>query len=290
MLLGVGEADDLASEVLDLAPVEVVTLHELLGDGLGFSLHLGDSALEPEGLVRHLVDGLGPVGSEHHADVVLPDVLDQFLVDDLGGVGVEGSGGLVGQEEQGLLGELPGKDDPLFLSSGQVTRDVHGPVAHVYEFEEGDGLLHTVGGLGTDCLQYVLDDSEVSPESEGPLEHDGDPVLDGLPHGVVFLEGPEVHIDALGVPVADLTGRSLVGESEMPAFDAAGDVVDDAPGIGLVLGVSPQHVEEHALTCTALSDESGDLAGADYSAEVVKYDLTVEFLRNVLDRDQFDRL
>ena len=117
----------------------------------------------------------------------------------------------------------------------------------------------------------------------------GTSVRTALGHGVVFLEGPEVHVDALGVAVACFAGGPLVGKSELPAFDAAVDVIDDTARVGLVFGVSSEHVKENALTRTALTDKTGDLAGAYDSAEVVEHYLAVEFLGYVLDRDEFDR-
>ena len=175
MLLGIVEPDKGLSYVVIVSLLELVLLHELGGDLGRLTLHDDLSHIEPDRDIRHLVDGIGPVRCEDHTDVVLPDVLHKPLVDEGRGVGVEGTGGLVRKEEQGLLSELPCHDDPLLLSSGEVTSDVGGPVSHVDELEELDRLLELVTVLGSirHGLEDVLEDGGVSEESKRPLKHDG---------------------------------------------------------------------------------------------------------------------
>ena len=285
VLGGVVEDDEGLPELAVLGLLEVVVLHELGRDLLGLALVHDVSALEQDGLVRHPVDGLGPVGREDHADVLLPDVVDEALVDDLGRGGVEGSGGLVGEEEQGLLGELPGHDDPLLLASGQVPGDVGGPVCHVDEFEHLDGLVDAVVALDVrrDGLHDVLDDGHVTEERKGPLEHDGDVSLDGLPERVVGLEGPEVHCEGLGLPSALGAFHSGEREVEVAALLAAVHVVDHTSAVGGVLLAPSEHVNENALSRRALSDESEDLPGGKLGADVLEDTASVERLGDVLD-------
>ena len=285
VLGGVVEDDERVSEVPVLGLLEVIVLHELGGNLLGLALLDDVAGVQQDRLVGHPLYGLGPVGGEDHADVLLPDVVDESLVDDLGCGGVEGSGGLVSQEEQGLLGELPGHDDPLLLTSRQIPGYVGRPVGHVDELEHVDGPVDAVVPLDVrgDGLHDVLDDGHVAEERECPLEHDGYVSLDGLSEGVVDLEGPEVHGEGLRLPSALAAFRSLDGEVEVAAFLAAVDVVDHASAVGSVLLAPPEHVNENTLTGGALSDETEDLPGGELGADVLEHTAPVERLGDVLD-------
>ena len=173
------------------------------------------------------------MGCEHHAYAVVTDIVDESLVDDLGGGGVEGSGGFVGEEEQGLLRQLPGHDHTLLLPSGQVPGYVGGPVGEVDHLDHLDGALDTVGLLVVDGLHDVLYDGFVTEEGEGPLKHDCHTCLDIGLEGVGVLEGPVVHIEPLGLPAAYGTGDAGIGEVEVSALATAVDVVDDTSTVGV---------------------------------------------------------
>jgi len=199
VLLGALDAYDRLSDL----DVHLLVPDELYVEGLGYftwgALGLDHPVLQPDGPVRQQFDGLGPVGGDHHGHPGVLDRFDQGLVNGVRGLRVQGPGRFVGQEQQRLAGQLPGEHGPLLLPSGKVTGDVHGAVGHVDHLQQPYGPLHfLLVGLLPHGLEDVLDDAQVTVQSEGPLQHDGDPPAHGHAQGVPLLQSPEVDLDDLG--------------------------------------------------------------------------------------------
>ena len=162
---------------------------------------------------------------------------------------------------------------------------MHGPVCHVDELQEADGLLHALRGALIYGLEDVLDDGFVAEEGEGPLQHDGDPSAYLLSEGVMLRKRPVVDGLDLRVPAAFGAGLPFERQVYVSAGAAAVDVVEYASGVGCVFGAAPQHVQDDALSGTAPPDETDDLPGLEGGAEVVEDDFAVELLAHVLYRD-----
>jgi len=87
------------------------------------------SLLDDSSFVQHIdiisiLDGGQAMGDDDHRGSA-PQGLDAFL-DVFLGLGIQGAGGLVQNEQAGVLVKFPGQKQPLPLSAGQT----HSPVAH----------------------------------------------------------------------------------------------------------------------------------------------------------------
>jgi len=176
------------------------------------------------------VDGLGPMGGDHHAHARVLDGLDERLVHNVRGLGVQGARGLVRQEEQRVARQLPGQDRSLLLPSRQVAGDVHCAVGHVDHLQELYGPLHLLlVRHALDDLEDVLYDGKVPVEGEGPLQHDGDAPAHGQAQGVPLVHGPEIDLGDLRF----LSALGALGPRRWQIEPSAGGAmihpVDDAP-------------------------------------------------------------
>src|SRR4030042_5097914 len=103
---------------------------------------------------------------------------------------VKRSGGFIGKEHCRVLCQLPGEHDPLLLSSGQVTGNMHHPVGKSYLVDEIRSPVDSMFLRVIDvikCVKHILDHPVIPIEGEGALEHDRSPVHHPGLHPVAFL-------------------------------------------------------------------------------------------------------
>ena len=117
--------------------------------------HLGGRAdrddlavLEQERPIREVLDHVREVRGHDHAHALVLDRRHEHAVDDRRRLGVERARGLVGKEQERLLGQLPGKDDPLLLAAGEVAGDMHHAVAEPDLVEEVGGTADGLSRAG----------------------------------------------------------------------------------------------------------------------------------------------
>jgi hypothetical protein len=86
------------------------------------------------------------VGDQHHRDPGLAVEALQDLHDLDAGPAVQVAGGLVGQDQLGLVHEGPRDGHPLLLAAGELVGSVVGAAAQPDRLEEGAGPAMALGG------------------------------------------------------------------------------------------------------------------------------------------------
>ncbi len=167
----------------------------------------------------------GVVGDDHHGHALLAAGVLQQLEDGLAGDVVQRAGGLVAQQQLGVLGQGPGDGHPLLLAAGQLGGEVPQPVAQAHVLQHVPGIQGMVADLGGQL--HVLQGGEVLHQVV-ELEHEADVV-------------PPVAGELPGVEVAD--PHAVHGD------DAAGTAVHAA-----------QHVQHGGLARAGGAHDDGELA------------------------------
>ena len=162
------------------------------------------------------------------------DILGEGLTDHRIGLGVHGGGGVIQNENLGLLQQRPGDAQPLLLTTGYVgaalldvgivaVRPVHNKLVSAGEFAGVDDLL--VGGVGVTPAQIIPDGAG---EQHVLLEHHGHVVPECLqvvlPHvHTAYLDGAFAHIVQPGNQLHQ-GGFGRTGTAQDTYSGAAGNV------------------------------------------------------------------
>ena len=88
---------------------------------------------------------VGLVGDDEHRAAMLAVEVHQQLQDLLGRTTVEVAGGLVGEDQLGLVHEGPGDGDPLALTTRELRRPVVQALAEPHELQSLLGPLEPLG-------------------------------------------------------------------------------------------------------------------------------------------------
>ena len=200
--------DNMCIDTVDSA--EVLLVDDLVGSTDG-----------EDGPLVHHDDVIGVLGGD--VDVVADHDDEDLLVDGevlehLGDVelvpDVQVGGGLVQQQDLGLLHESPGEHDLLVLSGGELVERPHGEVRD------------------SQHLQGVVDDVEIAVEGtpfavgvpsheDGVDDREGEGVVGGV-RDVSDLLRQLLDVDLLDVPVVEEDGTRRGGEDLVDAVDQGG--------------------------------------------------------------------
>lgn len=182
---------------------------------------------------------------EEDGEAELAVEVAQQLEDGAGGLGVEGAGGLVGEEHLGVAGQGAGDADALLLAAGELGGVGLGLVGEADEVEEFQGLAGAFAAGDAEDLQGELDV--------------------GL-HGArgQQVEVLEDHADAAAGFAEFLAGAA--------AAAGEGGELDPVDGDGAAGGALQQvhAADEGGLAGAALADDSVDLALADVEVDAVQ--------------------
>jgi hypothetical protein len=225
----------------------------------------------------------------NHAHGILLCCVNEHPVHQPCGFGVERAGRLIGKEHGRVLGQLPGKDNTLLLSAGQVAGDMHHPVREFHLVDEVgspvDRMFLRIADI-IERMEYVLDHPVVTVECKRALEHNRGPVHDPGLHAV-GLRIPEIDIDRnkLATALGTFLTRPALHIHERAAV-TCGHVVDNG-ACGRWLFDAPQEVHEHALPGTAPPDNPHDLAFRDIERYMVQDPCVIEVHAEVVYADKW---
>ena len=178
----------------------------------------------------------GRVVGDHDDQPVPADLLQQ--VHDLdAGLGVQGAGGLVGQDDVGVIDDCPGNGHPLHLAAGHLTGPLEQLAAQAHLFQRVDGPVPPLGpadprqGQG----QLHVPQHGLVGDQVVALEHE--------PHRVV----------PVGVPVPVLEGFG-------------GAPVDDQVAVG-VLVQAADDVQQGGLAAARRAQDGHELRAPELDAD-----------------------
>ena len=190
------------------------------------------------------------MGDDDDGDALLAAGILQKLQDRPAGLVVQGAGGLVAEQELGVLREGSRDGDPLLLAAGELGREVVHPVGKAHVPQHLLGVQGVRADLGRQLhvleSRQVLDQViELEDEADVPAA-----VLGELP-GVVAAHLAAVHQDGplrAGVhPAQHVQHRGLArpagahDDHELPLLDLKADVVHGAD-LHLAAAVDLRHV------------------------------------------------
>ena len=190
--------------------------HELSQDLLRLAFGHDLPLLQPDQPVCQILVNLRQVRDNHNGQVQLPahifDGIQHLL---LGGRAGHGSR-LIQQQHPGLLGQLPGNDQPLLLSAAEDGGQVMGLLLQAHQAQVVHGLLiylvvigifgdgqHLIArDPGVDAPHHVLQ-CGLRPEGKVPLQVYGGQghLLPSYLRGAVGRYGDAIHDDPAGVKV-----------------------------------------------------------------------------------------
>ena len=214
--------------------------------------HVVDLSLVQDHDPVRVHDGVEPLGDDDLGG--LGAGVFEGLPDGRVGGGVHGAGGVVQDEDLGVLEQGPGDAQPLLLPAGHV----HAPLAQVRVVTLGEGLDEIVGagglaggfdlvigGVGIAPLQVLFDGAG---EEHVLLQHHADGAPEGV-GGIVLhvhaahLHGPGVHLIEPGDQL-DQAGFAAAGAADDADDLAASDVQVDVRqgGVLVAAGVGEVHM------------------------------------------------
>ena len=87
---------------------------------------INHSAFDVDDFTGHLCD-LGIVGNQYDGLMEIPVEFIQQVQDGLTADVIQGSGGFIAQQQQGVLGDRPGNGDALLFTAGKLGRGNYWP-------------------------------------------------------------------------------------------------------------------------------------------------------------------
>ena len=179
------------------------------------------------------------VGGEHHGAALGGQLVDEG--DDVAGAGgVEARGGLVEEEELGVVQQGPGQGDPLALSGGEAAGEVVASLGHAEPLEQ---LVDPPQGIGLAVAAQPGDVEQVLPGGQAVVEPGVLGEHAGAAADRVTFDGGVVaeHERAAAVgkqhPVEEPDGRGLAGAvgteqgEHLPGLESEAETVDGQAGL-----------------------------------------------------------
>ncbi len=168
----------------------------------------GDGAVADGDDAVGVLGDVGLVGDEDDGVALGVEIVEEGH-DLVAGLGVEVSGGLVGEDDGGMVDQSAGDGDPLALAARELVGFVHHAGAEVDGFEDGLGAGDAFGGRGA-----VVDEGKLDVVQRGGAGEQ----IEGLEDEADLLvaDTGELVVVELGDVVAVEPILALGGESRQP--------------------------------------------------------------------------